>query len=330
MSGTRKAAILISLLGDEAATNIYRLISEDDLHKLTEEIARLGTVKEDIALQVLEEYRQLLAAQEHLAQGGQDVATRLLVSAFGEAGAKSMVQRLARSQEADFSRIEPLRRIEPKQLARVLEGEHPQTIAIALGLLEPRHAASVLVFLPQELRADAVRRLANLRNASSTVIERVVIVLNRKFRSASERKKTYSGFQSAADLMNNLDGTMSGEILETIEVEEAELALRIRDLMFTFEDFLKVPGAQLRTVSGAVEKGTLTMALKGASEDLKLHFYATMSARAVEMMKEDAEIMGAVRNKDVAKAQLEVVAVARKLEMEGKIALRSDEAEYVS
>jgi flagellar motor switch protein FliG len=330
MSGVRKAAILISMLGDEAAAAIYRLISEDDLQKLTDEIARLGTVREEVAVQVLDEYWQLLAAQEHIAQGGHDVATRLLVSAFGEMGAKDMVQRLARSQEADFSRIEPLRRIEPKQLARVLEGEHPQTIAIALGLLEAKHAAAVLVFLPQGLRADVVRRLANLRNASSKIIEKVVVVLNRKFQSASERRKTYSGFQSAADLMNNLDGTTSGEILEAIEVEEGELAVRIRDLMFTFEDFLKIPAAQLRTVCGTADKTTLTMALKGASEELKNHFYATMSSRAVEIMKEDAEVMGAVRGKEVSKAQLEIVAVARKLEMEGKIVLRVDDSEYVS
>lgn len=331
MTGVRKAAILMTMIGDEAVASIYRQIPEEDLQKLTDEIARLGTIPEDTALQVMNEYRQLLVAQEHIAQGGQDVATRLLVSAFGEVGAKAMVQRLVRSQDADFTRIQSLRRIDPKQLARFLEGEHPQTIAIALGLLDTKHAAAVLVFLPQSVRPEAVRRLANLRHASSAVTEKIAVVLNRTFQSAGgERKKTYSGFQSAADLMNNIDGTTSGEILEAIEMQEAELAVRIRDLMFTFEDFIKIPAMQLRTICSSVDKSTLTLALKGASEDLKNIFYSTMSSRAVEMMKEDAEVLGTVRNKDVSKAQLEIIAVARKLEAEGQVILRAEEGEYVS
>lgn len=151
------------------------------------------------------------------------------------------------------------------------------------------------------------------------------MVLNKRLRSVGEqKKKTYSGFQSVADLMNNIDATTSGEILETIEKEEANLAVSIRDLMFTFDDFLDVSEVQLRTVTATVDKKVLTLALKGASDTLRNHFYQTMSSRAIEMLKEEADQLGPVRSKDVAKAQLEVVAVARKLEMEGKIVLKSE------
>jgi flagellar motor switch protein FliG len=131
--------------------------------------------------------------------------------------------------------------------------------------------------------------------------------------------------------MNNIDATTSGEILEAIEREEATLAVSIRDLMFTFDDFLNVPESQLRALSGAVDKKILTLALKGASEQVRNHFYATMSSRAVEMIKEEADQLGPVKSKDVAKAQMDIVAAARKLETEGKMILKSEGGdEYVN
>ena len=324
MSGYRKAAILITSLGDEAAPIICHL-QEEELQGLTHEIARLGTVPKEVSLAVLQEYEQMAEAQEHIAQGGQEVATRLLIKAFGESGAKEMVQRLVRSQEANSTRIESLQRIDPKQMARFLEGEHPQTIALVLGHLDTKQASSLLMCLPHPVRAESVRRLANLRQFSPAMTEKVATVLNRRLRMVGEqKKKTYSGFQSVADLMNSIDATTSGEILQTIEKDEAALAVSIRDLMFTFEDFLGVSEVQIRSITGAVDKKTLTLALKGAREAIAQHFYQTMSSRTVEMMKEEADSLGPVRSKEVAKAQLEVVAVARKLEAEGKIVLKSE------
>jgi flagellar motor switch protein FliG len=328
MSGVRKAAIFMTLLGDEAAATICKHLSDDEMHGLTNEIARVRSVPRELSMKVLEEYQQISAVQGQSAQGGQDVATRLLVKTFGENGAKDMVQRLVRSQEVNASRVESLQHIDPKQLARFLEGEHPQTIALILGHLETKQASALLLCLPPPVRADAMRRLANLRQFSPAMAEKVASVLNRRLRSVGDqKKKTHSGFQNVADLMNNIDSTTSGEILEAIEKEEASLAVSIRDLMFTFDDFLNVSEIQLRTVSGTVDKKILTLALKGASESLRNHFYQTMSSRAIEMMKEEAEMLGPVRAKEVAKAQLEVVAVARGLEREGKIVLKSEGAD---
>lgn len=328
MTGVRKAAILMTLLTDEAAAVIFHHLTEEELQGLTHEIARLGHVPKETSLRVLEEYRQLAIAHDQIAEGGHEVATRLLVRAFGEHGAQSMVARLARAQEANSSRVESLQRIDPKQLARFLEGEHPQTIALILGHLETKQASALLMCLPHRVRAESVRRLANLRQFSPAMAEKVAIVLNRRLRSVGEqKKKTYSGFQSVAELMNNIDATTSGEILETIEKEEAELASSIRDLMFTFDDFMGVSEVQLRALSGAVDKKVLTLALKGASENVRNHFYATMSSRAIEMLKEEADNLGPVRSKDVAKAQMDVVAMARKLETEGKMVLKSEGAD---
>ena len=325
MPGVRKAAILLTSLGDDAAAAIFCHLRDEELQGLTQEIARLGTIPKDVCMGVLEEYKQMTDAQEQLAQGGQEVATRLLNKAFGENGAKEMVQRLVRSQEANSSRIESLQRIDPKQMARFLEGEHPQTIALVLGHLDTKQASSLLMCLPHPVRAESVRRLANLRQFSPAMTEKVATVLNRRLRSVGEqKKKTYSGFQSVADLMNSIDATTSSEILQALEKEEATLAMSIRDLMFTFEDFLAVSEVQLRAITAAVDKRTLTLALKGAREAIAQHFYQTMSSRTVEMMKEEADSLGPVRSKEVAKAQLEVVAVARRLEAEGKVVLKSE------
>jgi len=332
MPGVRKAAILMTLLSEEAAATLFHHLTEEDLQTITQEIARLGNVSKDISMKVMQEYQQMTMAQDSIAEGGQDVARRMLIRAFGENGAQSMVQRLVRSQEMNSSRVESLQRIDPKQLARFLEGEHPQTIALILGHLETKQASALLMCLPHPVRAESVRRLANLRQFSPAMAEKVAVVLNRRLRSVGEqKKKTYSGFQSVADLMNNIDSTTSGEILESLEREESTLANSIRDLMFTFEDFLNVPEAQLRALSGAVDKKLLTLALKGASESVRDHFYSTMSSRAIEMMKEEADQLGPVRSKDVAKAQMDVVATARKLEAEGKIILKSEGGdEYVN
>ncbi len=331
LSGTRKAAILVSILGDESAATIFRNLEEEDLQKLAQEVARLGSVPKEVSLGVLEEFKSMTVAQEHMARGGQDLATRLLVNAFGESGAQDMIQRLMRASELNSSRIESLQRFDPKQLARFLEGEHPQTIALILGHLDSKQAALLLMSLPSSVRADSVKRLANLRQFSPEMAAKVSIVLNRRLRSVGEaKKKTYSGFQSVADMLNNVDSSTSTEILETIEQEEAALAIGIRNLMFTFEDFRGVQEVQIREIVAAVDKKALTLALKGASEELRAHFYQTMSSRAIEMMKEDAESLGPVRSKDVANAQLEIVATARKLEAEGKITLKSEGAdEYV-
>jgi flagellar motor switch protein FliG len=331
MSGTRKAAILLSVLGEEAAAPIIRNLPADDLERITEEIVNMGQIPMEVTIQVLEEYQKLMSAQEYIAVGGQDVAVRLLVKAFGENGARSMVDRLSQSEESKSLKIETLRKADPQQLARFLVGEHSQTKALVLSHLDAKQASTLLMKLEPEVRADCVRRLANLGHFSPEVAAKVSSVLNRRLRSTGDQtKKAGAGFRSIAEMMNRLDQTTAREILENIEREDPKLAISIRDLMFTFDNFLEVPEQEMRELMGSIDKKTLTVALKGASEDVRSHFYRTMSSRAVDMMKEDAEVMGPVRSKDVAKAQSEIVAIARKLEAEGKIVLKSEgEDEYV-
>jgi flagellar motor switch protein FliG len=329
ISGLRKAAILLTVLGEDSAATVFRSLSEEDLQRVADEVAGLGTVPVELSVQVFEEYLRITQAQDFIVQGGHDLARRLLTRAFGESDAESIMQRLTKSRE--LSPLESLQRADPQKLARFLEAEHPQTIALILGQLGDRQASALLMSLPNEIRAEAVKRLANLRRFSPEMAEKVSNVLAQRLKNVGEQgKRTYSGFQSVADIMNCIDTTVAQEILVDIENEEPTLAISIRDLMFTFEDFLQVSESQIRELTGAVDKRILATALKGTNEELKNHFFRTMSSRAVEMLKEDIESLGPMRNKDVMKAQSDIVAVARQLETEGKLVLKGEaNDEYV-
>ena len=325
LTGTQKAAILLTVLDDESASSIFRHLPESDLQRVAREISHLGRVPSHISQQVLQEFQQMTVARDFMTEGGRETAHRLLVKALGESGAKAMLHQLTRVDELDAGRAESLQKVDPKHLARLLEGEHPQTVALVLGHLDPRQASAVLTHLPRSTRAESVRRLANLRQFSPAIAERISTAVQRRLRSFGEiNRRNYSGFQNVAALMNSVDAETSREILESIQGQDAKLASSIRELMFTFEDFLRVGDVQLRELSGAVDKKVLAIALKGGSSDLRDHFFRTMSTRAVEMMKEDIDSLGPMKSKDVNKAQSEMISLARRLEEEGKLSLRSD------
>ena len=323
LSGPRKAAILLTVLGEDSAATVFRNLNEQEMQRVADEVASLGTIPPELSIEVIEEYQKMTQAQDYLIQGGYDLARRVLVKAFGEGEAEGILQRLTKSRE--LKPVESLQRADPQKLARFLEGEHPQTIALVLGQLGDQQASMLLMCLSSEVRAEAVKRLANLRRFSPKMAEKVSILLSQKLKTVGEQgKRAYSGFQSVADIMNCIDASVAQEILENIENEDPTLAVSIRNLMFTFEDLLQVGEAHIRELLGAVDKKTLAMALKGTEEGLKDHFFRTMSTRAIEMLKEDMEMLGPVRSKDVVKAQNEIVATARQLEAEGRIVLKDE------
>lgn len=328
LTGVRKAAILLTVLGEDAAATLMRSLPDESLQRIMREIATLGLVPTHVTHSVVSEFAQMSGSRDTLAEGGHATANRLLVKAFGESGAKNLQHQMVRVEELSAGRAESLQKAEPKQLARLLEGEHPQTVALVLGQLDPKQAAALLAHLPRVARAESVRRLAKLRQFSPAIAERISTAVQRRMRSAGEiNKRNYSGFQNVAALMNSVDGETSREILENIEQDDAKLAASIRELMFTFEDFARLDDAQLRELSAAVDRKVLSVALKGTQPELRERFFKLMSSRAVEMLKEDMDALGPVKGKDVAKAHSEMVGLARRLEEEGKMSLRSDEGD---
>jgi flagellar motor switch protein FliG len=323
LTGMRKAAILVTVLGEEAATLIYRQLSPTDVQLLTEEVASIGTVAPELAQQILEEYQQQAPAHRFVIQGGADYASRLLKKAFGDENSKEMVKKVAGSEKDGG--LQWLRAIDTVKLAAFLEKEHPQTTALILAHLDPAHASTILAKLPDDLRIGIVKRMAQLRQFSPEITETINNTLKQKLAQVKEEKKQVTiKPENVSALMNHLDPTASRTILEALEKDNAELANDIRNLMFTFEDLVNIPETALRDWLAAVDKKTLGLALKGASEPVREHIFKAMSSRAVEMMKEDIEALGRVRAKEVTKAQQEAVAIARTLEAEGKITLRAE------
>ena len=271
-------------------------------------------------------------AGEGSVRGGKDYANKLLLKAFGEEGAREFLRQISLAAETNAGKLETLRKADPQQLAKFLEGEHPQTIALILAHLEAKQASDLLMRLPEELRSEAIKRLAQLRQFSPEMAQRVSLVLHKRLEALGEQsRRAYAGLRGVADVMNRLEMKTAKTVLEGIEKEDPKLALSIRNLMFTFEDLLTVPEAGIRELLGQMDKKTLATALRGASEELKNYIFKSMSSRAVEMLKEDMEVLGPVRTRDVHKAQFEAVAVARKLEAEGKIALTQEgDDEYIT
>ena len=331
-TGLRKAAILMVLLGEDAASQIYRHLPPGEVEQVTEEIAALDYVNPDAALVVLEEFHRLVMTGDYIDQGGTDYANKLLVKAFGKEGASELLRQVSQAAEVSGSKLDSLRKIDPQQLAKFIEAEHPQTIALILAHLDSKQASLVLMRLPAELRAEPIKRLAQLRQFSPEMAQRVSLVLNKRIEALGEQnRRAYAGLKGVADLLNRLDVPTGKSILETIEGEDPKLALSIRNLMFTFEDLLTVPEAGVRELLGQMDKKTLATALRGASEELKNYIFKSMSSRAVEMLKEDMEVLGPVRSREINKAQLEAVAVARKLEADGKLSLSpGGEDEFVT
>jgi flagellar motor switch protein FliG len=332
VTGLHKAAILMVLLGEDAASEIYRLLPPAEVEAVTKEITLLKKVDAATATGVLEEFHRLVITGDYISQGGIQYANKILVKAFGEEGAADLLRQVALAAELSGTKLDSLRKADPKLLAKFIQGEHPQTIALILAHLESKQASTVLMALAPELRAEPIKRLAQLRQFSPEMAGRVAVVLHKRLEALGEQsRRAYAGLRGVADLMNRLDAPTGKTILESIEGEDPKLALSIRNLMFTFEDFLTVPEGGIRDLLGQMDKKTLATALRGASEELKNYIFKSMSSRAVEMLKEDMEVLGPVKSKDIHKAQMEAVSIARRLEAEGKLTLSQEgEDEFVS
>ena len=241
-------------------------------------------------------------------------------------GAKGVAELVAQDRATNAATLDALQKVDPEQLAKFLEGEHPQTMALVLAHLGDRSASSVLSLLPEKVRIDAVKRLAQMQQFSNDTVERVSSVLHKKFAGMTrENRRTYGGIPAAADMLNRLGREAKKVIIESIQNSDPELAAAIRDRMFTFEDLASVGTASLREILSQVDKKTLATALKGAREELRNAFFGAMSSRASDMLKEDIEALGPMPSRQVQQAQQEIVVLARKLDEEGKIVL-SDEA----
>ena len=320
LSGLRKAAIVTLLMGEEASAHVFRHFTENEIETLAKEIAALGQITQTVSENVLEEFHQIAQAADFIARGDIDYAGRVLRKSLGEAQGSRVMEKVLRSFQSTAG-FQSLARTDPEQLAKFIMGEHPQTIALILAHLNPSNAAQVVTLLPDELRIDVLTRMASLEDIAPDVVTRISTVIEQRMRSLTNgtSREQHGGVRAVAELFNRLERTVSAPVLEAIEGRRPDLAVAIRNLMFVFDDLVHVDDNGMREIVQRSDKKTLTIALKGASEEIRTRFYTNMSKRAADMLKEEMEVLGAIRLRDVEKAQQEIVGVARKLEEEGVI-----------
>jgi len=329
--GKRKAAIFLTTLGDEASAAILRQLTEEQVHDLTREISTLGRLTHGERQAVMKEFLATAENPAAAASGGVEYATSVLLAAFGPETGKRMAERLLRSVGTDSSNIDMLRKADAQQLSKIVQREHPQTLALILCNLDTSKAARVLSELPEKLRAQVARRMAALDQVSPDVTNRLAKIIGSKLRVVGDAGgvESFGGARTVAELLNRIDPAASEEILKEITNDDPTLGHEIRQIMFVFEDLLNITQDALRKLLGKVDRKVLTLALKGSSPQIKKHFASAMSQRAAEMLSEDMQALGPVRIKDVQNAQQALIATARQMAEAGEISLTSGSEEFV-
>jgi flagellar motor switch protein FliG len=327
LTGARKAAVLALLLGEDNSSAIFKFLHEDEIEQIAKEVAAVRRVTPEAGERVLEEFHQMSLAASYVTRGGTDYAEKVLTKAVGPDGARRILDKVTRSAPVATG-FASLARANPQQLSQFILGEQPQTVALILANLDASYAAQLLSLLPDDLRVEVLSRMASLDEIVPEVAARVSTVIDQRLKAlGATGHKSSGGVRAVAELLNRLDRTVSQAALEAIDAQSPDLATSIRNRMFVFDDLMRVEDSALREIVQRADRKVLPLALKGAAEPLRERFFANMSKRAADMLREEMELVGHVRVRDVEKAHLEIVSVARALEEEGLLVLGGDSGE---
>lgn len=320
LNGTQKAAILLIALGPEKSALIFKHLKEEEIETLTLEIANTRSVSPQEKEDVLNEFYQVCLAQEYIAEGGIGYAKDLLEKALGQERANDVINRLTASLQV--RPFEFVRKADPSQLLNFIQDEHPQTIAMILSYLAPGQASLIISSLPLDKQSDVAKRIAMMDRTSPDVIKEVESVLERKLASMINQDYTIvGGVDAIVAILTMVDRGTEKHIMETLEIEEPELADEVRKKMFVFEDILLLDDRAIQRVMRDVDNNDIAIALKVANEEVKNVVFKNISKRLAAMIQEDMEFMGPVRMKDVEEAQQKIVGIIRKLEDSAEIVI---------
>ncbi len=318
LSGRQKAAILLITLGPEYSAEVYKHLNEDEIEQLTFEIANMQKIDNVDKSKVMEEFHQMAIAQEYISHGGIEYAKDILDKAYGQQRALEVINRLSATLQIrpfDFAR-----KSDANQILNFIQNEHSQTIALILSYLQSEQSSLILSSLPQDKQADVARRIALMGATSPEMINQVEQVLEQKLSSTFQQDYTSAGgVESIVQILNGVDRGTERTILDTLEIDDPELAEEIKKRMFVFEDIVNLDDRSIQRVIRDVENSDLQLALKVASEDVRNVVYKNMSKRMVETFKEEMEYMGPVRLRDVEESQTKIVSTIRRLEETGDI-----------
>jgi len=319
LSGHDKAAILLMSVGEEAASEIMKTLDPKDLRKIGGIITNTTTIPLDEIETVLGEFSQQLQGTSGMNLHGKAFVQKALTKALGPERATQVLDDLG---DTNTTNLDYLKWMDPKIIANTIRNEHPQVIALILSHLDPDQSSQVLAHLPESLRSQALLRMATIEEVPPGIMQEVNDVLISEFsRMSTVKGRKISGTKMVADILNQMDRSSEQKMMETLGQENAELAERVRSLMFVFDDLAKLDDRALQELLKEINKDHLTIAFKAAKEEVKTKFYKNMSARAAEMFQEDLEAKGPIKLSEVEKAQQEILKVAQKLAEEGKIAI---------
>ncbi len=318
LTGKQKAAVLLISLGPDVAAQIYKHLTEEEMEKLTLEISSVQKVDTAQKEEVLDQFHQIALAQDYISQGGIGYAKTVLEKALGEQEASNIIGRLTSSLQVkpfDFAR-----RADPNQILNFIQNEHPQTIALILSYLDAAQSGQILSELPQELQADVARRIATMDSTSPEIINQIESILEKKLSATVTQDYTETGgIQAVVEVLNGVDRSTERTILDALEIQDPELAEEIKKRMFVFEDIVTLDNRAIQRVIREVDNDDLRLSLKVSSDEVKTLVFTNMSERMAETFKEEMEIMGPVRLRDVEEAQTRVVGTIRRLEEVGEI-----------
>lgn len=327
LSGAEKAAVVMLALGEETSRPLWRSLDEDELREVTLAISNLGSVTAEVVEELLYEFVANLTSTGSIT-GSFASAQRFLKSILPEDKAASILEDI--KGPAGRTMWDKLANVNERVLAQYLKNEHPQTVAVILSRIRPEHSAKVIAALPELFGEEVINRMLALGPVQKEVLEQIEQTLRAEFMAALSRAQEKDPHESMADIFNNFDRQTERRFISALEAKNPAAAEKIKALMFVFEDLLRLDGQDIQALLRHVDKSVLAMALKGANEQIRGHFFSNMSERASKILRDDIDIMGPVRLREIDAAQTKVVEIAKRLGEEGEIFLsKSSEDELV-
>lgn len=321
LTGVQKAAILFITLGPETSANIIKKLPESEIQKITYEIANISSVKSEQKQEILQEFIEMNKAKDYLVEGGIEYAKNLLSRALGSQRAMEILDKVTEATQ-QFRPFAIARKADASQLLNIISDEHPQTIALILCYMQPEKAGQIISELPEDIQGDVAFRIATMNSTSPVVVKEIEKVLDSKLSSVVKSDmKVIGGVQTIVDILNQVDRTTERNIMDNMEKENAELAEKIKESMFVFEDIVTLDDVSIQRVLREVDAKDLSLALKGCSEEVSNAIFRNQSKRAAASLKEDMEFLGPVRIMDVEKAQMGIVGIIRRLDEAGEIVI---------
>ena len=321
LTGVQKAAILFITLGPEASAGIIKKFPESDIQRITYEIANITGVRAEQRQEILNEFIEMNRAKEYIVEGGLEYAKSLLSKALGQQRAKEILDKVTEATQ-QYRPFAIARKADAHQLMNIISNEHPQTIALILCYLQADKAGQILSALPEDIQSEVAYRIASMNNTSPLVIKEIEKVLDSKLYSVVKSDMTVlGGVSTLVDILNQVDRTTEKNITESLEREDPELAEKIKESMFVFEDIVTLDDVSIQRILREIDAKELAMALKGCSEEVANAIFRNQSKRAAAALKEDMEFLGPVRLMDVEKAQQKIVGIIRRLDEAGEIVI---------